>query len=118
MSGLFSLSQHVEILALRLDSLPSETTTEKTLRNPGASCGLVRTLRRYSGLSKLSDYERRCQHEDDPRQGEFVLAKKFILITDLPRVLDIPPRMRYNRFRLHDARTIGFESRRTPSAPG
>jgi hypothetical protein len=48
-------------------------------------------------------------------QGEFVLAKNFKSVKDLRRVLDIPPRIVYKRFRLHDGGKISLEPQRTPS---
>ena len=42
-------------------------------------------------------------------QGEFVLARNIKIVKELTRLLDIPPRIVYNRYRSHDGGTINFK---------
>jgi hypothetical protein len=42
-------------------------------------------------------------------QGEFVLARNLKFVKEVSRLVDIQPRIVYNRFRLHDGRTSNLE---------
>lgn len=42
-------------------------------------------------------------------QGEFVLARNIKIVKELTRLLDISPRIVYNRYRLHDGGTINLK---------
>lgn len=42
-------------------------------------------------------------------QGEFVLARNIKIVKELTRLLDIFPRIVYNRYRLHDGGTINLK---------
>jgi len=43
------------------------------------------------------------------RHGEFVLARNIKIVKELTRLLDILPRIVYNRYRLHDGGTINLK---------
>lgn len=50
-----------------------------------------------------------CQRTFPPLQGEFVLARNIKIVKELTRLLDISPRIVYNRYRLHDGGTINLK---------
>jgi len=49
------------------------------------------------------------QGEQAAVQGEFVLARNIKIVKELTRLLDTPPRIVYNRYRLHDGGTINLK---------
>jgi hypothetical protein len=42
-------------------------------------------------------------------QGEFVLARNLKFVKEVSRLVDIQPRIVYNRYRLHDGGTSNLE---------
>jgi hypothetical protein len=55
------------------------------------------------------DYLKKNNLEPGARQGEFVLARNLKFVKEVSRLVDIQPRIVYNRFRLHDGRTSNLE---------
>ncbi|MEK6284058.1 MAG: hypothetical protein AABN95_27295, partial [Acidobacteriota bacterium] len=56
--------------------------------------------------------------EQSVDQGDFVLARKFKIVSEVSRCLDISLVILYNRFHSRKGGMIGFEPRRSASASG